>query len=233
VAFVAALAIAQRQRLRMERQQGALVARAHAEERAWVASELHDDILQRIAVARQELEILWTIPDRHTVNGVETRLRGINAELVDLAVAVRGIAARIHPTVVDQVGLAAAVRSLLEDLGRDGKFDLRLTQDEVAPAVHTEVSRAAYRIIQEALRNVMRHSGSRTAQVTLKQVGAELVVRIEDQGKGFNPEAVFPKSLGLAGLRERSVAVGGRTIIRSRPGVGTTVEAILPVQPPA
>ncbi len=225
---MAALSIAQRQRLRLSRRQSILVARAHEEERAWVASELHDDILQRIAVARQEIEMIWSPTERHSSDALESRLRGINAELVDLAVAVRGIAARIHPTVVDQVGLPTALRGLVDELGRDGTVDVTLTCDESTPGLGPEVARAAYRIVQEALRNAVRHSEGTSVRVKVQRESDWLAVRVEDNGRGFDAAAVMSRSLGLAGLQERATGVGGKTTIESSPTRGTSIEALLP-----
>ncbi len=208
-----------------------LVARAHEEERAWVASELHDDVLQRVALVRAELESLWVAPEPRSADSLELRLRGINAELVDLAVAVRRIATRLHPTVVDQVGLVPALHSLAEEVERGSDLDVRLSVEGDAPAVPPETARAAYRIVQESLRNAVRHSGARVATVALRVADTVLAVSVQDDGKGFDSNAKTVHGLGLASLRERALCVGGSADVRSRPGVGTTVDARLPLKP--
>ncbi len=228
VAFMAAMALAQRQRSRMRQQQAVLVARAHEEERAWVAGELHDDVLQRIALVRAEVESLWE-PDRPSTEVLEDRLRGINAELVDLAVAVRRIATRLHPTVVDQVGLLPALHSLAEEVERGSDVEVQVETSGEAGAVPTETARAAYRIVQESLRNVVRHSGSRTARVAVTVDERHLALRVQDEGRGFDSGRAQAHGLGLASLRERAIMVGGTAEVRSRPGTGTTVEVRLPV----
>ncbi len=217
VALVAAMALAQRQRTRMRQQQALLVARAHEEERAWVASELHDDILQRVALVRAEVE-----------SRADDRLRGVSAELVDLAVSVRRIAARLHPTIVDQVGVVAALEAFVAEVerGNDLKVTLHATGPQEGLAVET--ARAAYRIVQESLRNVARHAGARTARVELSFGVRTLDLTVHDDGRGFDPDRIRTSGLGIASLRERALIAGGTLVIRSRPGQGTAVVVQLP-----
>ncbi len=230
MAFVAASALAQRQRAQLRQRQAVLVARAHEEERAWVASELHDDVLQRVALVRAELESLQEPGDARAVGPLDERLRGINAELVDLAVAVRRIAARLHPTVVDQVGLLPALRSLADEIERGSDLEVRIADEGDTSLVPQETARAAYRITQESLRNVVRHSGARVATVGVRVADGTLALRVQDDGEGFDPTVKSRDGLGLASLRERALCVGGTTEVRSRPGGGTTIEALLPLR---
>ena len=227
---MAATALAQRQRGQMRQQQAVLVARAHEEERAWVASELHDDVLQRIALVRAELESLWETPAPRSADVLDARLRGINAELVDLAVAVRRIATRLHPTVVDQVGLVPALRSLADEVERGSDLDVHISAEGDLTPVAAETARAAYRIAQESLRNVVRHSGARVATVGVRVTERTLALSVQDDGRGFDTSVRSLDGLGLASLRERALCVGGTAEVRSRPGAGTTIEALLPIK---
>lgn len=222
--MVAAMVVAQRQRERLRQQQAVLVARAHEEERAWVAGELHDDVLQRIALVRAELESLWG--ESATL---ETRLQGVNTELVDLAVAVRAIATRMHPTVVDQVGLLPALQSLKAEVERGSSLTVALEIRGSEPTPPLETARAAYRIVQEALRNVIRHAQATAATVTVELNARQVHLVIADNGRGFDASLLKSQGLGLASLRERAVMVGGRAEVRSRPGAGTTIDVSLPV----
>jgi signal transduction histidine kinase len=226
---VVATVVAQRERARLRQQQALLVARAHEEERAWVASELHDDVLQRIALVRAEVESL-AAPDRpRSATGREENLRGINAELVDLAIAVRRIAARLHPSLVDQLGLVPALRALVEEIERGSEVQVHLVSAGADQGLAPESARAAYRIVQESLRNTVRHAASRTARVSLHFTADSLTLRVEDDGRGFDPSVIRQGGLGLASLRERALIAGGRAEIHSRVGQGTTVEARLPL----
>lgn len=218
------MVIAQRQRFRMREEHAARVARAHEEERAWVAAELHDDVLQRIALVRHEVATLE--PD-----ALDTRLRGINAELLDLAVAVRGIAQRLHPTMVDQVGLLLALRELADEFRRSGAIDVSLDLPESSLQADAEVARAAYRIVQEALRNAAKHSGGAHATVSVEvdQAARRIIVRVQDDGAGYDPHKLEGRGVGLATLRERARAVNGSAVIDAHPGRGVLVQATLPL----
>ncbi|MCC7002639.1 MAG: hypothetical protein IT357_10835 [Gemmatimonadaceae bacterium] len=233
--MVAAMVVAQRQRERLRQQQAVLVARAHEEERAWVAGELHDDVLQRIALVRAELESLWG--DRSAPDAADTaaplsldaRLQGVNTELVDLAVAVRAIATRMHPTVVDQVGLLPALQSLKGEVERGSGLAVTLEIRGGEPTPPLETARAAYRIVQEALRNVIRHAQATAATVTVELNARHVHLVIQDNGRGFEASLLKSQGLGLASLRERAIMVGGRAEVKSRPGAGTTIDVVLPV----
>lgn len=225
-----ALVIAQRDRLALRKRSEALVARAQEEERAWVAGELHDDILQRVALLRHEVEQFWsgTLPvrDPHTI----TRLRGISAELLDLGVAVRNIARRLHPTVVDQVGFLAAVHALADEIRGASGIAVTLRLPPENPPLGAEVARAAYRIVQEALRNTARHSSSATASVEVQVHGQRLFIRVADAGRGLDQPEKATNGIGLAILRERALSVGGSADITSDTGRGTVVTASLPLR---
>jgi len=230
VAFVAALVIAQRDRVALRRRSEVLVARAQDEERAWIAGELHDDILQRVALLRHEVEQFWTgtlpVRDPHTI----TRLRGISAELLDLGVAVRNIARRLHPTVVDQVGFLPALQALAEEFRGASGIAISLRLPPEPPALAAEVARAAYRIVQEALRNTARHSSSTTALVEVQVHAQRLYIRVEDAGRGFDPADRTRNGIGLAILRERALSVGGSVDVSSEGDRGTLVTATLPLR---
>jgi signal transduction histidine kinase len=223
------MVLSQRERVRLRQQQAQLVARAHEEERAWVASELHDDVLQRIALVRAEVESLWGEDRLQSEAAQEDHLRGINAELVDLAVAVRRIAARLHPTLVDQVGLVTALDSLVDEIERGSELSVEVVTEGAADRLAPDAARAAYRIVQESLRNVVRHSSGRHARVSLTFASTALVLKIQDDGRGFDTNAKQRDGLGLASLRERALIVGGKAEIVSRPGHGTTVHVRLPL----
>ncbi|HEX4935918.1 MAG TPA: sensor histidine kinase [Gemmatimonadaceae bacterium] len=230
MAFTIAMAMAQRQRRQLRQEQALLVARAHEEERAWVASELHDDVLQRVALVRAEVESLWAEDEPRSAVTLEDRLRGINAELVDLAVAVRRIAARLHPTVVDQLGLVPALESLRDEIERGADVDVRIVAEGSQEGLSPDTARAAYRIVQESLRNVVRHSGARAARVALSFSDRALRLTVEDDGTGFDASRPDANGLGLASLKERALIVGGTAEVKSERGRGTVVQVSLPLE---
>ena len=226
VAFAAALVIAQRRRLSMHKDYSQRVLSAHEEERAWVARELHDDMLQRVAMVRHELDSLWATLSTAATPAEGHRLRALNAELVDLGVALRNVAHRLHPTIVDQLGLPRALEALGGEFERGG-----LAVDVTVPAQATippAVAHTAYRIAQESLRNIVKHAGVKEAYLLLEAAPPALHLRISDHGRGFAADAGTP-GLGLASMHERAALVHGTVQVKSKAGAGTVVEAMLPL----
>ena len=223
-AFVAALLISQRRRLAQEQVHAQRLLAAQEEERSRVARELHDDALQRIAMIRNNVdEVARATPDaRH-------RLGGVSDELEDLSTVLRTAARHLHPSVVEKAGLVRALQELSEEFGRTGPLDVRVVLPPSVPPVRPEIGVAAYRIAQEALRNVVRHAGVGAAEVSLEVDGATGALRlgVSDAGRGFDSGASRPEDgLGLVAMRQRAEGAGGRLAVRSAAGGGTVVTAV-------
>jgi len=224
-AFLAALVIAQRRRIALEREHSRRILAAQEEERARVARELHDDALQRIAVIRHELD------DSAEHGGPEMakRIAGISGDLQDLGVVLRTAAHQLHPSVVEKAGLRCALRSLAEEMGRTARLAVRVAVPDGDLAVPQPVGLAAYRIAQEALRNVVKHAGVLAADVTLESQAGALIMRIADAGTGFKcAEDRQDDGLGLIAMRQRAAALGGRVTVAPGAGGGTVVTATFP-----
>ena len=229
VAFATAMVVAQRRRFTMQREHAQRLLAAQEEERAWVARELHDDLLQRVALIRHELDTLWGGLAAGASAPQAQRLRALTAELADLGEALRNVAHRLHPTVVDQLGLPRALDGLAGELGRSG-LTVGLTTAEATAPIPGEVAHTAYRIAQEALRNVAKHAGAPRAEVLVRTAGGTLVLSVSDEGRGFDPRG-DGKGLGLVSMVERAALIKGSVTVTSRPGGGTTIEARLPLEP--
>jgi signal transduction histidine kinase len=227
VAFTAALVIAQRRRLRLHADYAQRILGAQEEERAWVARELHDDLLQRVAMVRHELDALWATMAAHAGPPEQHRLRALNGELADLGEALRSVAHRLHPTIVDQLGLPRALEALALEFRRGG-LEVQVHVPDIA-TIPADVAHTAYRIAQEALRNVVKHAGVQRASIDLVVGDASAVLRIGDDGKGFAPATNGRAGIGLVSMKERAALVHGTVSVQSRPGAGTTVEATLPL----
>ena len=224
-AFLAALVISQRRRIALEREHSRRILAAQEDERARVARELHDDALQRIALIRHELDetALHAGPD------MAKRISGASGELQDLSVVLRTAAHHLHPSVVDKAGLRDALRALAEEMARTAGLEVRVAAPDANVAVPPALGLAAYRIAQEALRNVVKHSGAPRADVALEAGPGGLTLRVSDAGKGFDSSVAHPEDgLGLIAMRQRAEAVGGRVTLQSRPGGGTTLTATFP-----
>jgi len=228
-AFGAALVIYQLRYLRMHRSYAQRLLQAQEEERAWVAREVHDDALQRIALIQHDFASVGETPPQLTAAQAH-RVAAVQGEMEDLSVVLRGLAHRLHPALIDKGGLRVALQGLCGEIERTYglTIDCRLP-DQVAPL---EPSRALaiYRIAQEALRNVATHSGAKHAVLELTQNDGRTELAVSDAGAGFEARGRRPSDgLGLIGMRERAHLAGGTVTIISRPSQGTTVRAVFPV----
>jgi signal transduction histidine kinase len=226
-AFVASIVIQQRRFLSTTRAFGGRVLAAQEEERARLARELHDDLIQRVAMLGQELEQLER---SESVNGAGIRLAGIREELHDLAGEIRRLAHRMHPAVLDHLGLPAALSQLAAEFTQQG---LRVDVEIALPAssIPAPVATCLYRVAQESLRNAHRHSQSNEARISLTAENEGICLRIEDTGVGFDTTSRSSRSgLGLTSIAERLRLVGGRLGVRSAPGQGTRISAWVPME---
>jgi signal transduction histidine kinase len=225
-AFFVALLIAQRRRIALERAHAQRILAAQEDERSRVARELHDDALQRIAVIRHELDEA----SQYGNPEMARRIDGVAGELADLGTVLRTAAHQLHPSVVEKAGLPRALGALAEEFGRTAGLGVRLAVPRADLAVPPAVGVAAYRIAQEALRNVVKHAGVTHADLGLDAAGGALTLRIGDAGRGFEPAAMETDGgLGLIAMRQRAEAVGGRLTLAARPGGGTEVTAVFPL----
>lgn len=224
-AFVTALVISQKRRIALERAHAQRLLAAQEEERSRVARELHDDALQRVAVIRHEMEQVALLASPEAAH----RISGVSGELEDLGTVLRTAAHQLHPSVVEKAGLVRALGALAEEFGRTAGLDVRLALPPADLRVAPGVGIAAYRIAQEALRNVVRHAGVTRADLALEARDGTLTLSIADAGKGFAAAVPQPEDgLGLIAMRQRAVTAGGRLAVTPRPGGGTVVTATLP-----
>ncbi len=199
---------------------------AHEEERALLARELHDDLTQRVAVLAIEA-------GRAEINASDATqaesMRTLREGLVRLSEDIHSLAYQLHPSVLDELGLAEALRAECERQGRRGRLELLLNLD-LLPGVGKEVALCLFRVAQQALNNVARHADAGAVCVTLRQVDDGLVLAVRDDGVGFDPQnSERRRTLGLASMRERVRLVNGTLDIESAPGRGTAVVAWVPV----
>jgi signal transduction histidine kinase len=200
-------------------------------ERRRIGGELHDEAGQMLLYLRLKLELL----ERLAQEG-RTELKVGLAEARQLVeqsiVEIRRLLADLSPAVLEQLGLAAALRQLVNRLRRLHPAQIRLRTSRLgALAKHTE--RVAYRLVQECCSNIARHSAARDVNISLTTADGVLKLCVRDNGVGFSVAEALgkPESFGLAGLRERVLLLGGKCHIHSRPGQGTVVSLELPVPP--
>jgi PAS domain S-box-containing protein len=201
------------------------------EERTRIAREIHDELGQSLTAVK--MDISWLAGRLSPGNGqMLERIRTTLQLADDLIKSVRRISTELRPGILD-LGLAAAVEWQAQEFqARTGiPCQLRLPTQEVVVA--PDVSTALFRIFQETLTNVARHARSTSVEVILEKQGDRLVLRIRDNGQGFDPaDPSLSKSLGLLGMRERAAMLGGQVHISSAPGEGTSVTAWIPLRSP-
>jgi signal transduction histidine kinase len=200
--------------------------RAQEEERALLARELHDDVTQRLAV----LAIDAGRAEIAAAGGPQAEaMKAMRENLVRLSEDIHALAYQLHPSVLEELGLSEALRTECERRGRQSGIDIAPDLDEALPVAGRDTALCLYRVAQEALSNVIRHAGARTASVVLRRVDDGLLLAVRDDGIGFDPAIRRQeRSLGLASMRERLQLVNGTLDIESAPGQGTAIVAWVP-----
>ncbi|HSE18153.1 MAG TPA: histidine kinase [Pyrinomonadaceae bacterium] len=207
---------------------GRLIA-AQEEERRRVARELHDDFNQRLAVLSLELEQLGQrVPNRP---GLRSSVKRLQAQAQEIAAEIHRLSYKLHPSKLDHVGLAAAVRSLCVELTKSGKLKVDFNQTGFPAALDRDVTLCIYRIAQEGLRNCVKHSGAESARVVLTKTRNAVRLVVADNGCGFNTKtALLEKGLGFISMKERLHILGGQMNVYSKPLRGTRIEVSVPLK---
>jgi len=198
-------------------------------ERTLVAYEIHDGIVQQMSGA---LMFLQAVEDE--LESAEPRIKkNVDTAAETLRDAVdeaRRLIGELRPHLLEQEGMIRAIESLAEGMSVPGDFEVSVRNELTLKRVAPTIELAIFRIVQEALNNASRHSGSRTADVRLQQTEATISISIRDDGKGFDPAHTPKKRYGVEGIRERARLLGGTAAIESAPGQGTSVTVTLPIQ---
>jgi len=211
---------------------GAGVLRATEEERQRIARELHDDTAQSLAAMLLRLQLLARTRDEEARRRI---LEQMHREVEAMVEGVRRIARGLRPPALEDVGLDAAIRSQFRRCFHDTGIDAELHLESVGHHLTAEGQLVVYRVVQEALSNVVRHAGARRVEVRLELEGegaeAHVVATVRDDGRGFDAEGAFlaGAGLGLVGMEERARIAGGRLALVSAPGEGCEVRLRVPV----
>jgi len=202
---------------------------AQEEERARIARELHDDISQRMAFLQIGLEqFLQSVPGLTPSHRQE--LCNLTEVASEVSSDLHSMSHQLHPARLDLQGLVAAIGSFCRELTNQHGLEVHFVHHEVPSGIPKEVALSLFRIVQEALRNVVKHGKTGEAKVELfsKEDGLELCV--SDTGSGFNPDAALRKSgLGLISMHERLRLIGGEFAVNSEPSRGTRVRVWVPL----
>jgi signal transduction histidine kinase len=200
------------------------------EERRHLARELHDEIGQALTAAKINLQSVIG----NGGSGNLARLRETTAILERLLGQVRQISLNLRPSMLDDLGLVPALRSLVDEQGRHASIQIHFSAKDIPENLDPEIQTTFFRIVQEAITNAVRHSSATRIDVDLGRENGNLRLQVHDNGTGFEVESVQARTnrLGLLGIKERAVLLNGRARISSSPNKGTTVDVSLPLTLP-
>lgn len=198
------------------------------EERERVARELHDDVSQRLSL----LELLLNevrLEEATQLN--KEKMLSARQQISTLNTEVRQISHRLHPAILNDLGLSAALKALVTEFGEREGMPATYTTQNLPESWTQEAATALYRIAQEALRNVAKHAGKTHVKVVLSGGGDRLQLKVTDFGIGFDQEADgHLNGLGMISMQERARMAGGKLTVTSRLGAGTTILVDVPVR---
>ncbi len=201
---------------------------AQEEERRRVAREMHDDWTQRLTLLG--IDIAKVEKHLDAPEKALPLLRTMQEQLVSLSEDVHDLSRQLHPAILDDLGLVEALRSECAGFSRREGIAVAYHLEDVPSCLPKEIALCVYRVAQEALRNIAKHAGVSEASVSLAAAGAELVLRVQDKGAGFDPPAVLSQpGLGLSSMAERIRLVHGKFSVTSDTGQGTTVVVRIPL----
>lgn len=214
------------------RELSAYLQSVREEERTRISRELHDELGQSLTAIRIGLGVIETQREMSQEQWLDTvhSLKGIADSTVE---TVQRIAADLRPLILDELGLPSAIDWLLESFSERTGIAYELLLPASPLAFSREISTAIFRILQEALTNVSRHSHATLVIVEVKEFEGMVTLKITDNGKGIEPAiASSGRSLGLIGMRERAYMLGGNLKIQGKPGAGSSIEVQLPKSQP-
>ena len=203
------------------------------EERALIAREIHDELGQ--VLTGLKMNLLWL--DKRLSDLGDVIPRPILEEIVSMSKlidnsiqTVQEISTELRPGVLDDLGLTAAIEWQAQEFQTQTGIRCRFTSNAEDITLDKVWSTAIFRILQEALTNVARHANATRVNISLREKAGSLILVVRDNGKGITETATFnPKSLGLLGMRERALFLGGEVKIRGTPGKGTKITVRIPL----
>ncbi len=219
---------------RRARQFAQQIVQVEEDQRRRLARELHDEPLQLFLHLARRLELLSTAAG--VPADVAGRLAETRNQALEAATRLRSLARDLRPPALDQLGLVPALSSLVAELEDDEGLNAHLVVQGTPRRPSDATGLGAFRIVQESLRNIRRHAAAREVRVTLAFDDTTLRVSVVDDGVGFDTHRIGrppgePPAMGMVGMRERARLLGGALVVRSTPGVGTAIEAELPLEP--
>lgn len=203
----------------------------------------HEHLLQLLAYDIHDGFVQDVVGAQMTVESIIEELKDTNADCMQEVILLRGLLRKaidegrrmiteLRPMIIDEMGVVESLNYLVGEEQTHERLDVTFTHDVQFHRLDPMLEGTIYRIVQESLNNVRRHAQVKEADVRISQQDAELLVEVEDQGFGFDPDQVGDQHFGLEGIRERARLLGGRATIQSTPGNGTLISVTLPTQLP-
>jgi signal transduction histidine kinase len=201
---------------------------AQETERRSISRELHDEIGQALGALLVDIgRLSTTLSDERPE--VKTQVDDMKSVAENTVQKVRNIALLLRPSMLDDLGLAAALEWQGREVSRRSEIEVTVEAENVPEDLPDEYRICIYRLVQEALNNAVRHSASRNAKVNVGRSANGMAVRVSDDGRGFDPNRA--RGLGILGMEERVKRLGGTFSVESKPGQGATITAELPFPP--
>jgi PAS domain S-box-containing protein len=203
---------------------------AQEAERARIARELHDDISQRLALLSVGFEQFQrSSPD--SASALHPSIEALHRQTLEIAADVQALSHELHSSKLQVLGVVPAMRGFCSEISDRQKVEVDFTHENVPKTVPPDVALCLFRVLQEALRNAVRHSSARRFSVNLLGTPKVLGLTVRDDGRGFDPQAALQDGgLGLTSMRERLKLVAGELSVESRPASGTTIVARVPLR---
>ena len=199
------------------------------EERRRVSRELHDDLNQRLAILEVDAERMGQ--ELPSSSKVVEALRGLRLRVADVSNDIRRVAYQLHPSILDHLGLAVALRSYCGELSKREKVRVKLWTEGAPESLPEDIALCLYRVAQESLRNVEKHASAKSAKVRLQRSGDGIRLTVQDDGVGFDPATqTLSRGIGLLSMKERMRLVEGQFTLTSKPGRGTRVDVWAPLR---
>jgi signal transduction histidine kinase len=199
---------------------------AQEQERHRIARELHDDIVQQLTLVGLSVDEL-----RSEFNAsARTGLDKLYDQISVVSKATRDLSHNLYPFTLEYLGLVGALKKLCRDTGAQSGLVISFSEKDVPSHLQSDISRCLFRIAQEALQNIVKHSHASAASMELKLRGEQVLLRIVDDGIGIAPGQHHSVGMGLASMRERVWALNGTCKVASGPLKGTIVEALVPTK---
>ena len=202
---------------------------AQEQERAHIARELHDDINQRLALLGARLNTLAR-PVRGTSAKAVQKIEEAHQQVVGLLRDIQALSHRLHPPQLEFLGVVKASAAMCREIASEYGIDVDFHAENVPQVLSTRIAVCLYRVLQEALQNAIKHSGTRYVEVLLCSESDQIELTVDDCGRGFDLTATRGRGLGLASIKERLKAVDGQLTIHSQPQRGTSLHARVPLR---